>query len=297
MTTLINKWILVRAVVVSAAIFCFLTEVNIGGGDRDRDEIDSEAPRTSARSLKSEVKVSLRKNPADLKFNYEKRKRFRGAEEKAAALVSERAVLTIARDLKKRIGLPFDIQVVFEDCGGPDSFYDEDTHRITICYELIEAYYHLFSPTLKTRTARDEAAKGATVSMFLHEVAHALIDGWDLPITGREEDAADQFSTLLLINGIPNGDKMALDGARAFELLADLERGQGKDYSDPHSLDEQRFFNTICLVYGHQPEHYEYLIRNGTLPGARAFECEETYALVNKSWQVILAPHITYSNY
>jgi hypothetical protein len=51
--------------------------------------------------------------------------------------------------------------------------------------------------------------------MFLHEVAHALIDGWDLPITRREEDAADQFSTLLLINGLPDGDKTALDGARS----------------------------------------------------------------------------------
>ena len=128
--------------------------------------------------------------------------------------------------------------------------------------------------------------------MFLHEVAHALIDGWDLPITGREEDAADQFSTLLLINGMPDGDEMALDGARSFKLLADLERGLEKDYSGPHSLDEQRFFNTVCLVYGHRPERYEYLVRNGTLPVERAFECEEDYTRVNRSWQTILAPHV-----
>ena len=68
---------------------------------------------------------------------------------------------------------------------------------------------------------------------------------------------------------------MALDGARSFKLLADLEKDLEKDYSDPHSLDEQRFFNTICLLYGHRPEHYEYLIRNGTLPVERPFTCEE----------------------
>jgi len=130
--------------------------------------------------------------------------------------------------------------------------------------------------------------------MFLHEVAHALIDGWDLPITGREKDAADQFSTLLLINGMPDGDKMALDGARSFKLLAQLERGQEKDYSDPHSLDEQRFFTTVCLVYGHRPEQYEYLIRNGTLQTDRAIECEGDYARVSKSWQKLLAPHLAY---
>jgi putative metallopeptidase DUF4344 len=169
---------------------------------------------------------------------------------------------------------------------------NDNTPEIVICYELIDAFYALFSRTLTERTARDEAAKGAIVSMFLHEVAHALIDGWDLPITGREEDAADQFSTLLLINSMPGGDQLALDGARSFKLLADLERDLEKDYSDPHSLDEQRFFNTICLVYGHRPERYEYLISSGTLPVERAYECEEDYARLNKSWQTILTPHL-----
>lgn len=79
------------------------------------------------------------------------------------------------------------------------------------------------------------------VSIFLREVAHALIDGWELPITGREEDAADQFSTLLLINGMHDGEQMALNTARSFKLLADLEKGQNKVYLDAHSLDEYCF--------------------------------------------------------
>jgi hypothetical protein len=232
-----------------------------------------------------------------MKFSYERRRGFRDSASKLSALVIQRGVNAVVEELKERIELPFDIQVIFEECGGPDSFYDEDTHNITICYELIDAYFDLFSRTVKARTARDEAAKGTIVSIFLHEVAHALIDGWDLPITGREEDAADQFSTLWLISGVPNGDQLALDGARSFRLLADLEKGQEQDYSDPHSLDEQRFFNTICLVYGHQPEQYQYLIRNGTLTAERAFECEGDYARVSKSWQTLLAPHLAYSNY
>jgi Putative metallopeptidase len=161
--------------------------------------------------------------------------------------------------------------------------------------ELIDAYHDLFLRALKTRTARDEAAKNTAVAMFLHEVAHALIDGWELPITGREEDAADQFSTLLLINGLPNGDQIALDSARSFKLLADLEKGREKDYSDRHSLDGQRFFNTICLVYGHQPKQHEYLIKSGQLTVERAYDCEEDYARLNKSWQRLLAPHLVSS--
>ena len=286
----ITKWILLRALVLIAIICFMLAETNTGG---DRSEIQSEeARRINESALRGLANTSPPRNLADAKFSYGKRTNFRGSAEDHTVLISQQAVYRTVEELKERIALPFDIQILFEECGGPDSFYDEDTRKITICYELIDAYYALFSRTLKARAARAEAAKGAVVAMFLHEVAHALIDAWDLPIAGREEDAADQFSTLLLINGIPDGDTMALDVARSFKLLVDLERGQEKDYSDPHSLDEQRFFNTLCLVYGHRPEQYEYLIRNGTLPAERAFQCEEDYARVNKSWQTLLTPHL-----
>jgi hypothetical protein len=49
-----------------------------------------------------------------------------------AALASEHAVYTIVGELKGRIALPFDIQVVFEECGDLDSHYDEKTHEIVI---------------------------------------------------------------------------------------------------------------------------------------------------------------------
>ncbi len=291
MTRFVRRWIWMRAFVVATVVLCFLAVTNTGS---DPSEMGSaEAHRFAVRSLKREA-GALPKISAELKFRYEEHKSFRSFEGKGATLVSQRAVHTIARDLKKRIKLPFEMQVVFKECGGPDSFYDEDTHKITICNELIDGYYVLFSRTLRERAAREEATKGVTVAMFLHEVAHALIDGWKLPVTGRDEDAADQFSTLLLINGLPDGDVMALDGARSFKLLANFEKGQEKDYSDPHSLDEQRFFNTICLVYGHRPERYEYLVRDGTLPARRAFDCELEYARVNKAWETLLAPHLLF---
>jgi hypothetical protein len=228
----------------------------------------------------------------DLKFSYGKRKSFRGPAADHTVLISEQAVYRIVGELKKTIVLPLEIRVVFKECGGPDSYYDEDSHEIVMCYELIATYSELFSRTLKARIGSDESAKNAVVSIFLHEVAHALVDRWDLPITGREEDAADQFSTLVLINDMPNGERVALEGARSYKILAELEKGEEKDYSDPHSLDEQRFFNTICLVYGHRPETHEYLIRNGTLSAERASGCEEDYARLNKSWQTLLAPHL-----
>ena len=288
MTMPVSKWILIRTLVLAAVIF-FLLAATRGG---DRGEIETpKAHRIRESALRTLVNTNEPNPLIDLKFKYGQRKNFRGLAADRTVLISQQAVDHVVGELKKQIAFPFEIEVVFKECGGPDSYYDEASHEIVICYELIDVYSELFSRTIKARTARDEAAKGAVVAMFLHEVAHALIDGWDLSITGREEDVADQFSTLMLINGLPDGEKMAMQSARSFESLAFLEKGLEKDYSDPHSVDEQRFYDTLCLVYGHRPERYEYLIRSGSLPAERAHECKEEYARVNKSWQTLLAPY------
>jgi hypothetical protein len=293
MTTLISKRIVLWVFVLATGVFWLPATSNSGGWKLDRETKSEKSTRNTEEAANSEDNAPLVNNSGDLKFSYNKRQRFRGSAAMHSALISQKALDGIVGELKEQIALPFDIKVIFDECGDAEAYYDEDTHEIVLCYELIDSYYHLFSHSraLRARSARNEAAKGATVSIFLHELAHALIDGWELPITGREEDAADQFSTLLLINGMRDGEQMALDTAHSFKLLADLEKGQEKVYSDSHSLDEQRFYDTICLIYGHRPEKYEYLIENGTLPVDRAVDCAEYYARVNKSWQALLAPH------
>ena len=292
----VRKRIAVWAFVLTPVLLTFslVPTISSRGWNLSREGVAKSAKsnRDSDGQSRGEAAATLSHSLGELKFTYDKRKRFRGSAAIHSALIGQEAVDRIVGELKKQIALPFDIHVVFEECGDEDAFYDRETHEIIVCYELIDGYYYLFSHKLKARAARNEAAKGAIVSIFLHEVAHALIDGWELPITGREEDAADQFATLWLINGMADGEQMALNSARSFKLFAHLERGQKKVYSDPHSLDEQRFYDTICLIYGHRPEKYEYLIREGTLPAERAVDCEEDYARLNKSWQTLLAPHL-----
>jgi Putative metallopeptidase len=150
--------------------------------------------------------------------------------------------------------------VVFLGCDAPDAFYDPETHEVNLCFELIDDYYYLFGRKLKDKKKLDEAVKAATVATLFHELGHGLVDAWKIPITGREEDAVDQLSTLVLIEATENGEQMALDGPLSFKLYAGLSTGR-KIYWDEHSLDEQRFLDTICLVYGHDNEKYGYLVK------------------------------------
>ena len=181
--------------------------------------------------------------------------------------------------------------VSFEDCEQPDAFYDPETHQVTLCHQLIDEYYLLFAKKIKDKTKLDDAVRAATAATFFHELGHGLVDAWKIPITGREEDAVDQLSTLVLIERIEGGEQMALDGALSFKLYAGLDKGE-KIYWDEHSLDEQRFFDTVCLVYGHDDEKFGYLVDNGTLPEERAVFCTEDYDKVSHAWLQLLKPYL-----
>ena len=230
----------------------------------------------------------------DLRLRYKPRKKLTAATQDHVVGSNAQTIEKLLADLNQRVKLPFDIYVGFVDCDSPDAFYEPETHEITLCYQLIDEFYSLFARKIKDKTDLDSAVKAAMVSTFFHELGHGLVDAWKIPITGREEDAVDQLSTVVLIEATEDGERMALEGALTFKLYAESEQGE-KIYWDEHSLDEQRFFDTICLVYGHDEKKYDYLVKNGTLPEERALVCIEDYARVNRSWRQLLAPYLKVS--
>lgn len=238
---------------------------------------------------KPEINAAAAMDKGDLKLSYQPRKK---ATTTHTVGSNQQALEQIIANLNDRIALPWDITVSFEDCDAPDAFYAPETHQLTVCYQLIDEYYDLFGRRIKDKTKLDEAVRGAVASTFFHELGHGLVDAWKVPITGKEEDAVDQLSTLILIKHTQKGEQMALDGAISFKLYADLEKGEQKIYWDEHSLDEQRFYDTICLIYGSNPQKHAYLVQDNTLPEERAELCRDDYPKISNSWHQLLSSYI-----
>ena len=228
----------------------------------------------------------------DFRLRYAPRKNARPEGDAGRQVGGDRLALErIVAELNERVALPYDIMVSLEDCPESNAYYDPESRHVTICHQLIDEYYELFSRKIKDRAKLEEAVRGATAATFFHELGHALVDAWRVPITGREEDAVDQLSTLVLLGRAEDGERMALAGAVSFLLYASKEGG-AKVYWDEHSLDEQRFYDTICLIYGRDPEKYQHLVQDGTLPAERAEFCWEEYERVSGAWQELLAPFL-----
>jgi hypothetical protein len=192
--------------------------------------------------------------------------------------------------LNKSFSLPHDIFIGFDNCEEANAFYDPERKKVTVCYELAEDLYQSFSKDFKTDEEVDASVTNATTFVFFHELGHALVDAYDLPITGREEDAVDQLSVLLLADGTEEGERMVLDAALSFSKQSGGELDE-LAYADEHSLDRQRYYNIICLLYGQDEEKFASLVKDGTLPGARAERCSDEFARVDKAWDALLAPY------
>ena len=269
-------------------LLLILLSVSLSAGCRKGPRA-AQPPAPSNENARSEKNIAEPIDKGDLKLSYKPRKETTTRHNVGG---NQQALEQVIANLNERIALPWDIVVSFEDCDTPDAFYAAETRQLTVCYQLIDEYYVLFAKKIKDKTKLDDAVTAATAATFFHELGHGLVDAWKVPITGREEDAVDQLSTLVLIEATEGGEQMALDGALAFKLYADLASGEKKIYWDEHSLDEQRFFDTICLVYGHDDEKFAYLVDNGTLPEERASLCRQDYNRVKGAWQQLLGPYL-----
>ncbi|WP_238474413.1 DUF4344 domain-containing metallopeptidase [Pseudomonas cavernae] len=124
----------------------------------------------------------------------------------------------------------------------------------------------------------------------MHEMGHMLIAELDLPVLGREEDAADQIgfmSLYLLYAGLPANE---LD-ARLLDIIDfwRLEWQRPKPVAeqvpawDSHPLDEQRYYNIACLVYGSNPDRLAWVPAVTGLPMGRALYCDQEFEQVRKA--------------
>lgn len=244
-------------------------------------------PRTGPR-FRPVARLASKRGSGSLKFAYG-----RAATSEQRELVSvlreERLFEDVIDSLNDSLVLPRDVAVRLESCGEPNAFYNPNTRRVSLCYELYDQFTTLFTPA---ETEEGEAAAksvAALVFVFYHELGHALVDVYDLPVTGREEDAVDQLATVLLLETWEGEDSelAILSSAEWFEL--DEDEG---DMADEHSLDEQRYYNLVCWIYGSDPEYFGELADDWGLPKARAERCSSEYSRMSSAWNTLLGPHM-----
>ena len=199
------------------------------------------------------------------------------------------------RDLLAPIRLPRRLLIKTEFCDGvSNAWYEENS--ITVCYEYLDDIWRN-APKAVTPAgvAPIDALVGPMIDVFLHEAGHAVFDILSIPLFGREEDAADQFSNFIMLKA-DKADARRLIQGNAYQYRGDLRLPvvvqSMKKFADVHGTPSQRYYNLLCLAYGADPVLFGDFLAKGYLPADRAEGCEYEYKQVANAFQKLIEPYI-----
>ncbi|MEW5774546.1 MAG: DUF4344 domain-containing metallopeptidase [Thermodesulfobacteriota bacterium] len=203
----------------------------------------------------------------------------------------DRAFETLAENIAAVFVLPRDLTLRVSDCGEPNACYEAENASILVCGEIL--------PEFAALAARMEPDPDAALDLFYdnllftvyHELGHALVDILDLPITGREEDVADQAAAWLMLETLEEGAGLAATLNAASFFYAPPADGESQAFWDTHGLDIQRLHNILCWAYGFDPDQTSAALGadlDALLPPERREFCPEEYARMHNSFLTLL---------
>jgi hypothetical protein len=193
------------------------------------------------------------------------------------------------------IRLPYPLTLKIAGCDGiSNAWYNDEV--ITVCYELLaDILKNAPTQDLPLGISRADTMIGPVLDTFLHETGHAVFNMLQIPVLGREEDAADQFSAYVMLRlGKEEARRMILGAAYQYKLYMPGPQVTIpiSKFSDEHSLPPQRAFALLCLGYGADKKLFADIVAKDLLPQKRAEGCETEYEDLAFAMTRLISPHV-----
>ncbi len=226
------------------------------------------------------------------------------AHEPLYKLLKEKGSLERVQELLSPLRLPRRLLMKLEGCDGVANAWYEN-RAVTVCYELLaDLVENADSPSRPANIAREDAIIGPFVDVVLHEASHAIFDMLNVPLLGREEDAADQLAAYIMLQFPKDPARRLMLGsafgyARELKLRnpGELRRGKRlrmemRSFADVHGTPAQRLYNVLCIAYGADPKLFADIVDKEYLPPDRADTCEDEYRQIAYAYRRLIWPHV-----
>ena len=171
----------------------------------------------------------------------------------------------------------------------------ELTKRVAEAAKMLATHPRFKGMSESQREKAVEFITGNLIFVLGHEAGHAVIRQMDIPVTGREEDAADIFSTLMALMCTDAFADRVLANAALGWFFSDRRgrrRGDTLDYYDEHGLDLQRAYNVVCLMVGSNTTKFGGIAMAAKLPATRQQTCVDDFLNAEWSWGDVLKAHL-----
>jgi Putative metallopeptidase len=187
------------------------------------------------------------------------------------------------------------LQITAKECGTVNSWWSGRKDGLFLCYEWPD-FAERVAPaqTMPDGMTREDAVVGAFLQVTFHELGHGMFDIYDIPVFGREEDAADQMAGFILSQFGKDVARRTFPGVvYLWQKLAESDGPVRRSaYADEHGTDLQRAYNYLCMAYGADPVTFQYVVDKGLLPKERAANCARESRQIYNAFTKTMIPHI-----
>jgi hypothetical protein len=215
--------------------------------------------------------------------------------------MQQRQVLQELAQFLSPLRLPRDLKLVTQDCGAQTRPYVTGG-PVTICYELINQIEQAAAKIAPQDQAEQQRVlTGSVIEVALHETAHAIFDILQVPIWGREQDAADRLAALIMVEFGEDMERTAIIGAaELFEYSAKTGKTwTGSDFADTGSPDAQRYYNYLCIGAAADTLNFgnwldaEWVDKSKSIiPKDRADHCAREYEQIRAAFNLRIMPYV-----
>lgn len=214
------------------------------------------------------------------------------AEATIQGLVKLSRISDVMAALSRRFIVPKDVTIVVTP-GRNGPYYDPAKSVIVFNDDFSALVLNVFTSEYPNISQYRLGVLFASVEYFVlfHEIGHAFVAMYDLPILGKEEDAVDAISTVFMTEFVRNGGEVALAAADLFGYLGSHHGKYGTvDFANEHSFDLQRMYDIACLVYGSDEKKWARV--GAFIPAERRVRCAAEWRQKEHAFRVLLGPHI-----
>ena len=208
--------------------------------------------------------------------------------------LKQRKVLEQLRDFLSPLRLPVTLRIRTLQCDDTNAYWAGRVEGLKLCYEYVDWVERLApAETTPDGFTPQDAIAGEFIEVTLHEMGHAVFDLFEVPIFGREEDAADQMAGFIMLQFGQDVALRTISGtAYTYQQQALQSHWSRTSFADEHETDQQRFYNYLCLAYGAQPATFQRFVDSNLLPAKRAANCGREFRQIQRAFMKTVMPHV-----
>jgi putative metallopeptidase DUF4344 len=220
--------------------------------------------------------------------------------------LKNRRVLETLQQFLAPLKLNRKVLVKFDQCGATTVRY-KPQGPVTICYEYVAEVERLAPRETVSLVAgpvtTESAIVGPVVQAALREVTIAAFDILQIPVWGRQEDAADRVAAFTMLQFGPD---VAWNTVVGFQWFLSGNALAAPDFADVRGAVVQRYYTTLCIAVGaeqrqifqfapNDQRHFLWFVAQGNvgdLPYARYTSCVEEFDTVRQAFNQSIMPHL-----